>query len=245
MKLAYVAGAAAVGLAATYALVGRSPVSQAADHKDSDALAMAANHAADINDVYVWPNSDASKINLVMTVAPIAAAGDTFGTSILYSFHVNALDATGMNPAAETLITCKFASNTSVECWVGASEYVAGDPSATTGLVSTDSKVKIFAGLRADPFFFNLHGFAHIAGLVAAAGLPATGSDGKGCTNLGANGPVFAGALAKDTDGVTAGTDTFAGAKTLAIVIQLDKTLLTATGKPILSVWASTNQPGA
>ena len=244
-KLAYAAGMATLGLAATYALVGRAPESQAADHKDSDALAMAANHPADLNDVYAWMTADASKVNLVMTVAPFAAAGDTFGTDILYAFHVNA-QAFGGAPDPETKIICKFASNTSVQCWVGANEYVSGDPSATAGISSTDGKVKLFAGLRADPFFFNLNGFKKtVATVVAASGSLGPAADGKGCYNLGAMGPVIAGLLAKDTDGVTAGTDTFAGAKTLAIVMQVDKTLLTATAKPILSVWASTNQPGA
>ncbi|MCE9578872.1 MAG: DUF4331 domain-containing protein [Deltaproteobacteria bacterium] len=234
---------ATLGLAATYALVGRAPESQAADHKDSDALAMAANHAADLNDVYAWMTADASKVNLVMTVAPFAAAGDTFGTDILYAFHVNAQAFGSMTPDPETKIICKFASNTSVQCWVGANEYVSGDPSAAAGISSTDGKVKVFAGLRADPFFFNLDGFKHTVATVQGATLPP--DDGKGCYNLGALGPTVAGLLSKDTAGTAAGTDTFAGAKTLAIVVQVDKTLLTATGKPILSVWASTNQPGA
>ncbi len=241
-KLGYAAGMATLGLAATYALVGRAPESQAADHKDSDSLAMTANHAADINDVYAWTTADAGKVNLVMTVAPFAAAGDTFATDILYAFHVNA-QALGGAPDPETRIICKFASNTSVQCWVGADGYVAGDPSAAAGITSTDGKIKVFAGLRADPFFFNLDGFKKTVTTVIGATLPA--DDGKGCYNLGALGPTVAGLLSKDAAGTAAGTDTFAGAKTLAIVVQVDKTLLTATAKPILSVWASTNQPGA
>ena len=46
-------------------------------------------------------------------------------------------------------------------CWLGTDEYVTGDASAITGLTSADGKLKVFAGLRADPFFFNLDGFHH------------------------------------------------------------------------------------
>jgi hypothetical protein len=249
-KLAYVAGAAAVGLAATYALVGRAPESQAADHKDSTALALPANHAADINDVYAWNTADKTKVNLVMTVAPFAAAGDTFGTGILYTFHVNPITpmANGtLVPGVETRIICKFASNTSAQCWVGADGYVAGDPSAAAGISSTDGKIKLFAGLRADPFFFNLDGFkntvATVATKAATGMLPAP--DARGCYPLGAAAIGVAGLLTKNADGSAAGTDTFAGAKVLAIVLQVDKTLLVGAGTTIVSVWGSTNQPGA
>ena len=237
-KLAYIAGVAGLGLIASVALLLHSRTSFAADHGDADSLAT--NAAADITDLYAWTNSNHTRLNLVMDVSPNAAAGDHFSTSVLYVFHVQAFAAYGMAPTVgPTNIICKFASDTSVECWVGTSEYVAGDPSNTAGLDSADGKVKVFAGQRNDPFFFNLHGFAHVVTLVEGSTLPA--DDGHGCYDLGATGPVLVDALSKDTDGVTAGSDTFAGQNVNAIVLQVDTALLNAGG-PILGVWASTNE---
>ena len=67
-------------------------------------------------------------------------------------------------------------------CWLGTDEYVTGDASAITGLTSADGKLKVFAGLRADPFFFNLDGFHHAEATVeGASGLTA---DVAGCPLL-------------------------------------------------------------
>src|SRR6185437_12255858 len=146
-KLALLAGAVGIGLAATAVY--------AADHGDSTALM--SNKAADITDVYAWMTTDHTKVNLVLDVTPSAAAGDHFGTNILYVLHVQSFPKYGMTPTAPpTDIICKFASDTSVQCWVGAAEYLAGDPSSTAGLASADGKVKLFAGQRNDPFFFNI-----------------------------------------------------------------------------------------
>lgn len=242
-KLALVAGAVGMGLAATAVF--------AADHGDSTALM--SNKAADITDVYAWMTADHTKVNLVMDVTPSAAAGDHFGTNILYVLHVQSFPKYGMTPTAPpTDIICKFASDTSVQCWIGASEYLAGDPSNVAGLTSTDGKVKLFAGMRNDPFFFNINGFKHVVSEVegSAAGLGAL-SDGHGCFDLHAAGPsgsnlgaILVGHLAHDTDGTSAPMDQFAGKNVNAIVLQVDASLLTGGGQT-LGVWGSTNMIGA
>jgi Domain of unknown function (DUF4331) len=239
-KLAYLAGVAGLGLIASVALLLHSRTSFAADHGDADSLAT--NAAADITDLFAWTNANHTRLNLVMDVSPNAAAGDHFSTSVLYVFHVQAFAAYGMAPTVgPTNIICKFASDTSVECWVGTSEYVTGDPSDTAGLDSADGKVKVFAGQRNDPFFFNLHGFANVVAEVDAAEPTLPPDDGHGCYDLGVTGPVLVADLAKDTNGVDPGTDTFAGQNVNAIVLQVDTTLLNGGG-PILGVWASTNE---
>jgi hypothetical protein len=116
---------------------------------------------------------------------------------------------------------------------------VTGDPSSAAGLTSRDGKLRVYAGLRDDPFFFNLQGlfdfetyYHDIEQFIPAA-------DGAGCRPLG---PIQQNA-AVNYLGMNFGTgaDFFASFNTLAIVLTVDKTLLTTTG-PILSVWASTHR---
>ncbi|MEZ4364871.1 MAG: DUF4331 family protein [Kofleriaceae bacterium] len=209
-----------------------------ADHTDSSLLAMPANAAADINDVYAWTSADASKLNLVMTVQPFAAASATFSPNVQYAFHVTSQAGYGM-AATNVDVICEFASATSVQCWVGADGYVTGDPSATTGLTSADGKIKVFAGQRNDPFFFNLGGFVATVDLVKAAAGGLT-FDPANCPNVdAATSMALVGQLQSDPGGGAA-TDDFAGANVAALVIQLDKTLVNAGG-PILGVYASTH----
>jgi len=185
-KLAFLGGAAALGTAAFLAI----QTSHAADHVDSTTLAT--SPMADINDVLAWTTSDASKVNLVMTVAPFNnVANHSFGPSVQYVFHVHSKTGVGAGVpgvGVETQVICTFASNTSAQCWVkdaaGTKDYASGDPSATTGLTSRVGKFKVFAGPRSDPFFFNLQGFRNAGAAVQAAvmggGLTV---DAAGCPN--------------------------------------------------------------
>src|SRR5262249_22401973 len=95
--------------------------------------------AADITDLFAWMSADKAKVNLVMDVSPDAKAGDSFATDVLYVFHVQAFPGYFMAPTTPPVnVICKFASDTSIECWVGDSEYVKGDPSSSAGLDSDD-----------------------------------------------------------------------------------------------------------
>jgi hypothetical protein len=233
-KLAWTAGALGIGLSAVVG--GR--IASGADHRDSDLLAMSANSAADIDDVYAWMNSDASKLNLIMTIQPFAAADATFSSNVQYVFHVSSGAAYG-TPSASKDIICEFASATSVQCWVG-SDYVTGDASSTAGLLSADHKIKVFAGQRKDPFFFNLDGFKQA---VRDAEAVNPGANAEGCAQINAGQEaVLVNDLTHDSNGTTAtttDTDDFAGANGVALVLQIDKTLVNSGG-PILGVWGAT-----
>lgn len=223
------------GLALSAAIGGTLAI--AADHKDSTVLAMEANAASDINDVYAWMSADEAKVNLVMTVLPFAADGATFSPNVDYAIHVASAAAFG-GAATNTDIICRFASATSAQCWVGDEAYVTGDPSATAGIESDG--VKVFAGLRKDPFFFNLDGFVNAVGTVKTVAGDLD-FDANGCPAVGAeNSAALVNQLQTDEDGSEA-TDDFATANTLAIVLEIDKALLT-DGGPILAVWASTHE---
>src|SRR5262249_23849384 len=164
-KLALLGAVGGVGLGAV--LIVSQHASHAADHLDAPTIKMTANRMADINDVYAWMSTDGTKINLAMTVSPAEDGTHHFGPSVQYVFHVTSHPgATNMmafgKPGTETNVICTFASDTSAQCWVvgtSTKDYITGDPSSTTGLTNKCGSMKLFAGKRSDPFFFDLSGF--------------------------------------------------------------------------------------
>ena len=163
-QFAFLGVGAAVGCALL--LAGRG---HAADHIDSDTLAVAPLAMGDINDVYAWMSADGSKVNLVMTVSPADPGGRSFGPGVQYAFHVTskvgvAEDVVG-KPASgvTTNVICTFPAPATAQCWVSGAavtkDYVSGDASNTAGTTSSSGKLRLFAGRRSDPFFFNLQGF--------------------------------------------------------------------------------------
>jgi Domain of unknown function (DUF4331) len=227
----------ALGVAA--AAAGLAIKLHAADHADGPAVM--AEPAGDITDVYAWMSADKTKVNLVMDVYPNAPASSMMSDQVLYVFHLNSSASYGA-AATETKIICGFNVAQAITCWVGSSESVTGNASATTGIMSASGKTKVFAGLRDDPFFFNLTGFkATTADVVAAAaGTPPLTFDTSGCPALDA---ATSTALVTQLKTGTAGaapTNNFAGQNVQSIVIQVDTTLVTPGGK-ILGVWGSTH----
>lgn len=248
---------AALGLGAG-ALVFATHKSHAADHLDGPAVQMAANQMADLLDVYAWMTSDGNNVNLAMTVSPADQGTNTFGPSVQYVWHVSA-HAGAQNseafsaPGSEEKVICTFTDNTHGECWVtkGATvlDYVKGDPSSTSGMTSADGKVKVFAGRRSDPFFFNLAGFKKAvmavegAGAIPAnaAGCPAVPTAIATVLRADLSSPVTTGAAAPCANNQI---DCFATFNVMAIVAQVDRAMLSQGDAPehrLVSVWASTH----
>lgn len=208
----------------------------AADHRDGPGVR--ADPAADINDVFAWMAPDANRVYLAMTVFPFAAAEARFSDSAQYVFHAASGPAFGQIAAEEVNLICTFNVAQEITCHIG-DVTVSGDAHDPAGLASADGRLKVFTGLRNDPFFFNLNGFQRTARIVAGA----TGlvPDDAGCPNVDqATSQTLVQQLMTEPDGSPA-TDEFAGANTLAIVASVDKSLLTTNGA-ILAVWASTNR---
>ena len=245
---------ATIGVAA--GALALSHKSHAADHLDSPSVAMPANQMADIGDVYTWMTSDAAKINFAMTVSPADMGTNSFGPSVQYVWHVtDHPGATNVSafgkPGTETKLICTFASNTSAQCWVvqgtDVKDYVKGDPS--TAMTSADGKLKVFAGRRSDPFFFNLAGFKNAVGaaetLLGAGMADIRPSDG--CLELTAAQGAAAQQLLIATSATAVGPcpanqkDCFANFNVMAIVVQADKTLFLQNTDHLLSVWGSTH----
>ena len=141
--------------------------------------------------------------------------------------------------STEVRIICGFDAQQTISCWAGDSEYVTGKADSAQGITSTSGKLKVFAGLRNDPFFFNVAGFAATVGQVKSAA-PTLTFDPAGCPKLdmGTSNALVT-QLRTDQGGGQA-KDFFAGTNTLAIVVQVDKALVTPGG-PILGLWGSTH----
>ena len=223
-------GGGALGLLAAYPGTARS-----SDHQDSPATIAAP--AADIDDLYTW--IDGGNLVLAMTVYPAAPATAQFDPHLQYVFHTASGSALG-STSSNVDVIATFDDQQLLSLWVGTEEVVLGDASLTSGLESPDGKVKVFAGPRADPFFFNLGGFgAAVADLEQATGP----TNDAGCPSLGAGvASTVVTQLGRSADGGTPSND-YASQNVLAIVVELDASLVTQGG-PLLSVWAGTYSTG-
>jgi len=238
-----VLGTAGILMAAV--LVHRA--ARSADHLDSPAVV--ADPTIDINDVYTW--MDGSNFVIAETLYPVASATTLFSTSAQYVMHTASGAAYGAANNRYDII-CTFTGTTApqtISCLAGpaggnANESVTGNASASTGITSQDGKFQVFAGPRADPFHFNLDGFKNtVATVKTVAALPADAGgltfNDAGCPLLDPGTAAFLrNELATQADGGPA-QDFFAPLNALAIVVSINKTLVTGGG-PIVSVWAGT-----
>ncbi len=212
-------------LLALAAAVGITRWIKASDHKDSALLA--ADHAADIADVYTFRSPvHPDNVVLVMTVSgfipPSEASTTFFDPGVLYQWK---LDNNG--DAVEDLVIQAFVTGTGgnqvmhfrgpapAPATGSMSRVIEGPETATvrvtngeTPIVASRSGMTVFAGVRDDPFFFDLVQFKKIiAGEAAAFRNP--------------------------------GIDSFAGTNVLAIAVELPSARL---GGPRLGVWGTTSR---
>jgi len=205
---------------------------------------------ADINDVYAWMTPDAAKVNLAMTVSPADDGTRHFGPNVQYVFHVEQHPAYGSS-GSESRVICSFASDTSGQCWVvdanGATvDYANGDFSGPNGRASLSGKLRVFAGRRSDPFFFNLGGFKRAVAAVEAANPPLTATGCPDLTTSPGTPTTIRGLLTtpppSQVGPCAAGqADCFEDFNVMAIVVQVEKDELIDSSNKVLSVWGSTH----
>ncbi len=189
-----------------------SATAMAADH--TDAPAAVNDPSADINDVYVFHSNAADATNtrrtvFVMTVSPFADDTARFSPAVTYTFWIRNretserfdIDCTVSQGPAQ-MITCT--GPTGATDTVTFNTVDAGDGNADA--------MRIFAGLRDDPFFFDLSDFSTVIG-----------------------DPSMVGLLVDDM-----GTDTFAGANTLAIIVDVQNVIF--GDSTLLEVFAFTSR---
>lgn len=160
-------GAGALALAAL--AVGTTRYAVGSDHAGTVVTAQT-RPGTDLTDLHIFPGSDANNVVLAMSVHPLIPAGTSpssvsFDQDVLYQFKI---DNTGDN-VEDLVIQARFQGT-------GANQkvYISGPvrpsrlgtitqfetPYAVTGTLnqafSPHTGIKVFAGLRSDPFFIDL-----------------------------------------------------------------------------------------
>src|SRR5256885_9479661 len=123
-----------------------------------------ANPTADITDVYAF-RSPENNNNLVLAidVNPLIAPSDNgtrgvFDPTVQYQVHLN--KSGGLTDDITVNIRVTSSPNNVIIEGMGAPISAAiTPPGATTPIVTNPGNVKVFAGLRDDPFFFDLAAF--------------------------------------------------------------------------------------
>ncbi|HEX7838215.1 MAG TPA: DUF4331 family protein [Kofleriaceae bacterium] len=240
-KLAALGGVAGGGFAGLVIAATLAGPGHAADRAAPQTAAPGLTPMATITDVYAWMSSPPSNLRLVMDVSPADDGSHSFDPSVVYVFHLTSksgsrgVDVLG---GTETDVICRFGSNTSVQCWVTSAgttkDFVTGDPSKTTGVASMSGKVKVFAGRRSDPSSFNVSGFnmavQSFTSLLSSGGLDLAGCPAiTDATGLGLRNTL------------STGSDSFAATNVMAIVVQIDKSLVNADNNKVVGIWGSTH----
>lgn len=224
--MAVVAATVLAAAALTAVVTGGPATSAAADHVDAPGLTPpGGNLQLDITDVYAWRARNGKTV-LVANVNGLTAPG------------ANPVFASGSPSVAKTqAVTYWFKVDNDGDAVPDVKIAVRfGKPDARgvqkmtvrrngsvilTGVTSPGNGVKInrtgqvlgYAGLRDDPFFFDLDGFLNILS-------PEPGKSFLGCTSPR--------------------TDFFAGKNVSAIVLELPSSLLARPGSSQIGVWATT-----
>ena len=171
-----------------------------------------------------------------MVVFPAANSHSRFSDAIDYVFHTQSRAACGKPPGASLDIVCRFDRGDEFVCRAGHHRH-----RGEVGRIhhAPHAKMHVFAGLRDDPFFFNLDGFKHAAATVRSVKGALT-YDAAGCPALdAATSALLVDMLKTDPNGKSP-VDHFANLNVLALVISIDKALVTRGG-PLLSVWGATH----
>jgi hypothetical protein len=209
------AALACTAVAAAGALAVLS-VGHASDHLDGPRAT--ADPQADITDVFAFTSpEDPGKVVLAMALTPYASETSTFSGEVDYAFrvqHVDALQPLSLSGVALDVV-CDLDAGDG-----GAPTMTCTGPQGATGSAvvgaaggGAGGAIRVFAGLRSDPAFFDRQG-----------------------------------ALATVQTGRVAftGTNAFAGANVLAIVVELDSVLFSGDSgaRPVLAVAAETVRRG-
>ena len=226
---------AAFGAAVVALTIGAAPIlTRAADHLDAPALGgtvvngQIAPHSEhgdrDINDVYVFRAPDnANRTVIAMTVNPaINLFGGNFGRNVRSSVNI---DRNGDN-RADLAYVARFDradgsgnQDYQVRKYTGSNAreledgWIVASGETNEGNASTRDHLKVWAGVRSDPFFFDLTGF------IGTTTLLKTGTQ-----------------VGTDLLGDGKADDFFANLNTNAIVISIPSSQLPDT----IGVWATT-----
>lgn len=219
-----------VALTASAVACAMSAQVMAADHADDVPLLEAQTNSGDdsgapedINDIYAFMNpEDAEELILIMTVVPDATNQSTFSTSISYNFLMQNFN--GSTPGDHLRLSCTFPDTANVSCALG-SVVAAGAVGET---VAPGNGLRVYTGLHDDPFFFNGGGLAMTLQAAVDGVDNPTQFFQSSCD-------------AQEAAGNAIGCNEFATENILAIVLGVDRDLVTDNqAMPTLRLWATT-----
>jgi hypothetical protein len=212
----------------------------ASDHQDTPEVELAPRK--DINDVYAFPGSSPDRIVLVMTtsspITPAQTSGAAFDPALLYEFNI---DNTGDGVEDRVIQITARGSGTDQQIDIrgpvapivtGAESRIVATAQPITGRLDqpfgSASGIQAFAGRRDDPFFLDLEQFFRIV------------PDRKPVSGALSQLPNTPSASAFRPKGEA--RDYIAGFNTLAIVLEMPVSMLTAGGTSKLGIWGTISQ---
>jgi len=256
---------AAVALAVVVIAYSVHPV-RSSDHQDTYNLATRSNTSADITDVYVFPSpANPANVVFVMNVSPLIPAGmgtaKFFDPTLMWQFKISH-GTTGIEDEVIQLGVSGTNASQVVSVYgpgrpneVGTSNTflpVSGTVTYNTGATLANG-VQVFAGPRADPFYFDLFAFFKFLGDRNYSNHTSQSDPGTANTLTGT--PTFNGFAAGTMSGTGTGAyacstaapqnalaDINGGFNVLSYVVEVPRTLLT-TGysSSVIHVWATVN----
>lgn len=204
------------------------------DHLDTPTVV--ADPAADIADLFAWNSADGTQLHLAMTVV-----AHTFSDQLAYVFHIASGARVG-STSAELTVVCRFSASQAIRCWAGDADYAEGDASQPRGLAGLRGHLRVFAGLRDDPFANNVRGTRAALNAAAAALRSGLAPDLAGCPRFDAETSRAIFDHWRHTEGGPA-KNFLEGWTSAALVVSIDHALV-ARGGPLVAVWAETTKLG-
>ncbi len=182
-------------LAAFAAVIVTGSIIYAADHLDAPAVS---NQATDITDIYVFQGENTSNLVFVANtqglLSPSATGAAKFDEKTLIEFNI---DNTGDN--VEDLVIQAIVMNGNMRVYgpykpdaTGSKSIISPSafsvqakvtPYGQAAIIGEENGIKVFAGPRDDPFFFDLNQFKKIIGGMAS-GFNNPGTDAFKGTNV-------------------------------------------------------------
>lgn len=197
---------------------------QGADHLDAPGLMSPSGRTqADINDVYAFQGATASNTVLAATVHPVANATSSFGADVLYELKIDNVGDASEDISYEITFSSVKPNGAQyflVQRSTGAqsADGVQNGALVAYGRVGKTVPVagggSFFAGLRSDPFFFDLDAFRNVVAM----------------------GNLASGRQFNDANK----SDFFAPLDTLALVLEVPDTM----NPGAINVWAKTSVAG-
>jgi hypothetical protein len=225
-----IGGLAAVAALVVVVIAYGIHAARSSDHQDTYNLANRANTSADITDVYLFPSpSNSANVVFVMDVSPLIPAGmgtaKFFDPTLMWQFKISHGTAgvedqviqMGVNGVDSTQTISVYGPAKPNEVGTANTFVPVTGNVAYNGTATLSNGIQVFAGPRADPFFFDLFAFFSFLGDRNAAAHTSQSDAGTGdafanSNNVGA-GASFATTGSKTADptkpsfaGFTAGT---------------------------------------